>query len=568
MVSFEKSLLIPEIIKAIKELGFIYKTPIQEKIIPHLLTSKLDLIASAQTGTGKTAAFGLPIIQMTDISNIKTQTLILCPTRELCLQITNDLISFSKFIDKIKILAVYGGANIENQIRSLKKGIHIVVGTPGRTKDLLNRKKLNINHIERLILDESDEMLTMGFKDDLDRILDSTPMNRQILLFSATMPQHILKISEKYMHNPIKISIEQFNSTPNNVEHIYYLVMAKNKYEVLKRVTDYNPNIYGIIFCRTRRETKDIARKLMTDGYNVDALHGDLSQAQRDEVMMKFRGKHLQLLIATDVAARGIDIDNLTHIINYNIPEDAENYIHRSGRTGRAGRSGKSISIINQREIHRIKSIESKYKVNFINSKVPIGEEICKKQLYSLLDRITNIEVDEKQIAPFLDEAYKKLINLDRDKLIKHFISMEFNRFLFYYKNSEDINKSNKKVNVGGNQNKINTYYTNLYINIGKRKGLNPARLIGLINESLKSDDAKIGKINIKDKFTFFDIEKNKVEKLIKNMMNKKFEGMKVLIELTNDGKKLFKKTKDNTRKIKAIKQKRVKIRRKNRKIK
>ena len=566
MVSFDKSLLIPEIIKAIKELGFIFKTPIQEKIIPHLLTSKLDLIASAQTGTGKTAAFGLPIIQITNINNIKTQTLILCPTRELCLQITKDLISFSKFIDKIKILAVYGGANIENQIKSLKKGVHIVVGTPGRTKDLLNRKKLNLNHIERLILDESDEMLTMGFKDDLERILDSTPMNRQILLFSATMPQHILKISEKYMHNPIRISTEKFNSTPNNVEHIYYLVMAKNKYEVLKRVTDYNPNIYGIIFCRTRRETKDIARKLMIDGYNVDALHGDLSQAQRDEVMIKFRGKHLQLLIATDVAARGIDVDSLTHIINYNIPEDAENYIHRSGRTGRAGRSGKSISIINPREIHYIKSIESKYKVNFLNRKVPIGEEICKKQLYSLIDRITNIEVDEKQIAPFLDKAYEKLINLDRDKLIRHFISMEFNRFLFYYKSSEDINQINKKVNVQNNKKKINTSYTNLYINIGKRKGLNPALLIGLINESLKSDDAKIGKIDIKDKFTFFDIEKNKVEKLIKNMMNKKFEGMKVLIEITNHGKKISKKTKENTQKIKVIKRKGVKSRRKRRK--
>ena len=555
MTQFKNSLLIPEIIRAIEELDFINQTSIQEKIIPHLLTSQSDLIASAQTGTGKTAAFGLPIIQLTNIKNTKIQTLILCPTRELCMQISQDLINFSKFIEGINILAVYGGANIEKQINRLKKGVHIVIGTPGRTKDLLNRKKLNLNGVKRIILDESDEMLTMGFKDDLDSILKASPTERQILLFSATMPKHILKISEKYMQNPMHISAEKTNTSPNNVEHIYYLVMAKDKYETLKRVADFNPNIYGIVFCRTRRETKDISSKLMIEGYNVDALHGDLSQAQRDEVMMKFRKKQLQLLIATDVAARGLDVNNLTHIINYNITDDIESYIHRSGRTGRAGRDGKSISIIHSREIHRIYSIEKKYKIKFSKEKVPAGDEICKKQLYSLIDKINNVKIDEEQIAPFLKDVYDKLENLDREILIKHFVSIEFNRFLLYYKNSKDINE----ITSSKDDKKNNVVYSRMYINIGKRRSLNPARLIGLINESLKSDDAKIGKIDIKDKYSFFDIEKNKVKKLIESLIDKKFEGMNVLIEVANEKNKnksqtKFKKIKLDNRKLKQKK--------------
>ena len=545
MVSFSKSLLIPEIIKAIKELGFDYQTPIQEKIIPHLLSSQSDLIASAQTGTGKTAAFGLPIIQLTNIKNMKVQTLILCPTRELCIQIYEDLIKFSKFINGINILAVYGGSNIEKQIKRLKRGVHIVIGTPGRSKDLLKRKKLNLSNLEKIILDESDEMLTMGFKDDLDFILEASPKDKQILLFSATMPRHILKISEKYMHYPIKISTEQVSKSPNNVNHIYYLVMAKYKYEALKRIADYNPNIYGIVFCRTRRETKDISSRLMVEGYNVDALHGDLSQSQRDEVMVKFRKNQLQLLIATDVAARGLDVNNLTHIINYNIPDDAENYIHRSGRTGRAGKKGTSISIIHSREKNRIKLIENKYKIKFSIEKVPIGEEICKKQLYSLIDRVTNVVVDEEQIEPFFNTIYNKLETLNRDELIKHFISIEFNRFLLYYKNSEDINIVNSSRHSlkyrRNNKIKGNISFKTLYINIGKKRNLNPSRLMGLINETLKSDDTKIGKIDIKDKFSFFGIEEKRVDKLIKGLMNKKFEGMEIIVELVNN------KTKDRT---------------------
>ena len=568
MTSFNKSLLIPEIIKAIQELGFDNQTSIQEKIIPHLLKSRSDLIASAQTGTGKTAAFGIPVIQLTNITDIKIQTLVLCPTRELCMQITQDLINYSKFIDGINILAVYGGTKIEKQINTLKKGVHIVIGTPGRTKDLLKRKKLYLGSLKRIILDESDEMLTMGFKDDLDFILASTPMDRQILLFSATMPKNIVKISEKYMHNPIKISAEEINTSPANVEHIYYLVMAKNKFEVLKRLADFNPNIYGIVFCRTRRETKEIVGKLINEGYNVDALHGDLSQSQRDEVMMKFRRNQLQLLIATDVAARGLDVNNLTDIINYNIPDDAENYIHRSGRTGRAGRSGKSISIIHSREIHHIKSIENKYNIKFSKGIVPSGEEICKKQLYSLIDRVKNVIIDEEQIQPFLTEIYNKLETLNTEVLIKHFVSIEFNRFLSYYKNSKDINIINtSKGDKRDRQDKENISYSQLYINIGKRRNLNPARLIGLINEALKSDDAKIGKIDIKDKFTFFDIEKNRVKKLIDGLSDKIFEGMKISLEEANEKTKKkssnqYKKSKNNISQPRIKQKKRMKNRR------
>jgi len=429
-----------DLIKAIKELGFNHPTPIQQKVIPYLMSSNQDLIASAQTGTGKTAAFGLPIIDLTIINNRHVQTLILCPTRELCIQITNDLIKYSKYLDKINILAVYGGSKIEKQIKSLKRGPQIVVGTPGRTKDLIKRKKLFIGNIDRLILDEADEMLSMGFKDDLETIIKATSKKKQILLFSATMTHKVVAITKKYMDNSLEIAVTRVNRAADNVQHIYYMVQAKDRYEVIKRIADMNPNIYGIVFCRTRRETKEVANKLMNDHYNADTIHGDLTQAERDDVMRRFRKRQLQILVATDVASRGLDVDDLTHVINYNLPDDNEIYIHRSGRTGRAGKKGVSIVIIHAREISKLKGIEKASDILFVKKVVPNGLDICKKRLYALIDKIEKVNVNEEQIGPFLPYIYEKLNWLDREKLIKHFVSTEFNRYLSYYKNSKDIN--------------------------------------------------------------------------------------------------------------------------------
>ena len=448
--SFSQFSLKSEIIKAVTEMGFNQPTPIQEKVIPHLISSSQDLIASAQTGTGKTAAFGLPVLSTTNTEDSSVQTLILCPTRELCMQITNDLISYSKYLKSLNILAVYGGTKIEKQIKALKKGPQIVIGTPGRTKDLIKRKKLFVGKIQRLILDEADEMLSMGFKDDLEMIIHSTSESKQILLFSATMTPKVLSVTKKYMEKPMEIAVTRINLAAENVQHLYYMVQAKDRYEVVKRIADMKPNIYGIVFCRTRRETKEVSNKLINDHYNADTIHGDLSQAERDDVMSRFRKRKLQILVATDVAARGLDVDDLTHVINYNLPDDDEIYIHRSGRTGRAGKKGISIVIIHGREIRRLKGIEKKSGIHFVKKEVPNGLDICKKRLYALIDKIEKVNVDEDQIEPFLPYIYKKLNWLDREKLIKHFVSAEFNRYLSYYKHSRDINvvsfeKDNKK---------------------------------------------------------------------------------------------------------------------------
>ena len=438
--SFLNFSLKSELIKAIKELGFESPTPIQMKVIPHLISSSQDLIASAQTGTGKTAAFGLPLLELTNVEDGMVQTLILCPTRELCIQITNDLLSYSKHLKRINILAVYGGVKIENHIRALKKKPQVIVGTPGRTKDLIKRKKLFVGNIQRLILDEADEMLSMGFKDDLESIFKSTKKEKQVLLFSATMTPKVIDVTKKYMKNSLEIAVASVNRAAENVEHIYYTVQARDRYEVVKRVADMNPSIYGIVFCRTRRETKDVANKLMNDHYNADTIHGDLSQAERDDVMKRFRKHQIQILVATDVAARGLDVEDLTHIINFNLPDDDEIYIHRSGRTGRAGKKGKSLVIISGREIRKLKDIEKKSGISFMKKKVPNGLDICKKRLYTLIDKIEKVNVNEDQIKPFLPYIYDKLNWLDREKLIKHFVSAEFNRYLSYYKNSKDIN--------------------------------------------------------------------------------------------------------------------------------
>lgn len=438
--SFSHFKLDDKIMKSIKELGFKKPTPIQSKVIPHLLLSNQDLIATAQTGTGKTAAFGLPLLQLTDTNSNKIQTLILCPTRELCLQIGKELSTYSKYLKSINILSVYGGAKIDKQIRSLKKGPQIIVGTPGRTKDLIRRKKIFLENIKRLVLDESDEMLSMGFKDDLEFIIKSASKEKQILLFSATMNSKVDAVTKKYMKNSLKISVASVNRAAENVDHIFYMVQARDRYEVVKRIADMNPNIYGIVFCRTRKETKEVANKLMNDHYNADTIHGDLTQNERDDVMRRFRKRQLQILVATDVAARGLDVEDLTHVINYNLPDDDEIYVHRSGRTGRAGRNGISIAIIHGREHRRIKEIERKSGISFKKQRVPNGLEICKKRLYTLIDKIEKVKVNENQIEQFLPYIYDKLSWLDREQLIKHFVSTEFNRYLSYYRDARDIN--------------------------------------------------------------------------------------------------------------------------------
>ena len=533
MVGFKEIGVNKDLCKAINELGFTTPTEIQEESIPFLLSNNSDLISLAQTGTGKTAAFGLPVIQKTALENKVVQTIILCPTRELCIQICRDLEKYSKYISGLKILSVYGGTNIETQIKSLNKGVHIVVGTPGRTKDLIKRKVLKLELVDKVVLDEADEMLSMGFKDDLDFILDRTKSERQTMLFSATMSTEVKSISKKYMKDAKEISVSKINSGAKNIEHHIYSVSSRNKYEALKRIADFNPNIYGIVFCRTKRHTKDIANKFMAEGYNADAIHGDLSQNQRDEVMQRFRNKSLQILIATDVAARGLDVDDITHVINYSLPDDPEVYIHRSGRTARAGKSGISIAISNESEKRKIKSIEKKGGIKFLNKEVPTGVEICSNQLYKLIDKIENVEVDEKQIKPFLNDIYKRLEWLDREELIKRFVSAEFNRFLKYYKESNKLQfKSGKKSEKKRGSGKSLTGFS---INIGRKHRATPMDIISIINRALKSNDIEIGKIELNRYQTFFEIDKYFADKLKSNIKKIDFRGNEILIDSPTD---------------------------------
>ncbi len=533
MENFERFGLNPAILSSIDRLGFKEPTPIQQETIPHMLSSSRDLIALAQTGTGKTAAFGLPLVQLTDLGDRRVQTLILCPTRELCLQITKDLQAYAKDSQGLRILAVYGGAGIGGQIKALQKGVHLVVGTPGRVKDLIGRKKLKLGTVTRVVLDEADEMLTMGFKEDLDAILSATPDDKQTLLFSATMSKKVLSITNTYMDDPHQISVAKINAGADNVSHLFYMAHARDRYEVLKRIADMNPKIYGIVFCRTRRDTKDIANKLMQDGYNADAIHGDLSQAQREEVMGRFRSRRLQMLVATDVAARGLDVDDLTHIINYNLPDDAESYTHRSGRTGRAGKSGISIAIVHTREMKKIREIEQKSGVSFRREMIPSGIDICKKQLFALIDKIEHVEVDEEQIAPFLPSILGKLEWLDREQLIKHFVSAEFNRFLSYYRGAKDLNVQKGDRSVKGRQMRSpqDPTFGRVYINLGTKHNLHPARLIGIINQALRSGEVAIGKIEILKKFSFFEIEKGAQAAVVKALNGEHFEGVTLLVE-------------------------------------
>jgi len=527
-----------KLIESISELGFENPTPVQEKAIPLVLNDRSDLIALAQTGTGKTAAFGLPSIQQIDLKNKNIQTIVLCPTRELCIQISKDLISYSKFLKAIKITPVYGGASIENQIKAIRKGTHIIVGTPGRTKDLIKRKVLNFKSVNRVVLDEADEMLSMGFKDDLDFILDTTSENRQTLLFSATMSKEVRSISKRFMNDANEITVEKLNSGSKNVEHHIYNVSSRDKYATLKRISDFNPEIYGIVFCRTRRETKDIASKFINDGYSADAIHGDLSQSQRDDVMSRFRDKSIQMLIATDVAARGLDVNSLTHVINYSLPDDPEVYTHRSGRTGRAGNKGISVVISNSRESRKIKSIENKSQIKFLKMDVPSGKDICSKQLFKLIEKIEKVKVDEKQISPFLPDIYEKLNWLSREDLIKHFVSAEFNRFLDYYKKSRDIKSDNGTDNKSKDFSKSRRRskdFENLSVNVGRKQGITPIELISLVNRITKSNEIEIGSIDIRQSYTIFEIDKTITKSLIKSSSKLDHNGVDLKVTVSKE---------------------------------
>ena len=492
MKTFEELGVSEEIRRAIEEMGYAYPMPVQEEVIPYLLENGHDVVALAQTGTGKTAAFGLPLIQKTDVGDNRPQSLILCPTRELCLQIAGDLNDYSKYVDGLKVLPVYGGSSIESQIRSLKKGVHIIVATPGRLLDLMKRRTVSLATVTNVVMDEADEMLNMGFSEDINAILSEVPQERNTLLFSATMSDEIARISKNYLHDAREITIGRRNEGTANVRHVVYMVHAKDKYETLKRIVDYNPKIYGIIFCRTKRETQEIADKLMQEGYNADSLHGDLSQAQRDLVMQKFRIRNLQLLVATDVAARGLDVDDLTHIINYGLPDDTESYTHRSGRTGRAGKTGTSVAIVNLKERGKIRAIEKAIGKQFEKGEVPTAWQICKKQLFKVIDDLEKVKVNEEEINEFMPEIYRKLDWLGKEDLIKRVVSHEFNRFFEYYRDKDEIEtvSDSKKEQRAREENKgprkAEAGYVRMHINLGKIDRFNLRGLMAMLNDNTR----------------------------------------------------------------------------------
>ena len=551
MKTFEELGVSPEILKAIKEMGYENPMPVQEEVIPYLLGNGNDVVALAQTGTGKTAAFGLPLIQKIEVKKRVPQALILCPTRELCLQIAGDLNDYSKYIDGLKVLPVYGGSSIESQIRMLKAGVHIIVATPGRLIDLMERKVAKLETIADVVMDEADEMLNMGFTDSINAILEKVPEDRNTLMFSATMSPEISRIAKKYLHDAKEITIGTKNEGSKNVNHIAYLVHAKDKYAALKRIADYYPQIYGIIFCRTRKETQEIADKLIQDGYNADSLHGELSQAQRDLVMQKFRQRHLQLLVATDVAARGLDVNDLTHVINYGLPDDIESYTHRSGRTGRAGKTGISIAIINLREKGKMREIERIINKKFIMGEMPSGKQICEQQLIKLVDDIEKVKVNDEEIESFLPGIYRKLEWLSKEDLIKRVVSMEFNRFLEYYSNAPEIetpsmNDRRSEREPKGRKDhgsarekterKAEKGYTRLFLNVGKTDGFYANQIIELINRNMKKQRTTIGRIDLMQNFSFFEVAENQAQDVIKALNKVNLNGgRKIVVEVAGD---------------------------------
>lgn len=547
MKTFQELGVSEEILKAITELGYENPMPVQEEVIPYLLGDGNDVVALAQTGTGKTAAFGLPLIQKIKVENRVPQALVLCPTRELCLQIAGDLTDYSKYIEGLKVLPVYGGSSIESQIRSLKKGVHIIVATPGRLIDLMERGTVSLETVRSVVMDEADEMLNMGFTDSINAILADVPKDRNTLLFSATMSPEIARIAKNYLHDPKEITIGTKNEGNKNVNHVYYMVHAKDKYLALKRIVDYYPQIYGIIFCRTRKETQEIADKLIQDGYNADALHGELSQQQRDLVMQKFRQRHLQLLVATDVAARGLDVDDLTHVIHYGLPDDTESYTHRSGRTGRAGKTGTSIAIINLREKGRMREIEKIINKKFLAGEMPTGKQICEKQLIKVIDDIEKVKVNEEEIADFLPDVYRKLEWLEKEDIIKRMVSLEFNRFIEYYRNAPEIEvvtekrgREDKEANVKGERRgarHAEPGYTRLFLNLGKTDDFYAAQIIDLVNRNVRGKKINIGRIDLMKNYSFFEVDE-KQAKLVLQALNKvKIGGRKVVVEVAGEDK-------------------------------
>ena len=547
MKTFEELGVSQEIRKAIEEMGYENPMPVQEEVIPYLLGNGNDVVALAQTGTGKTAAFGLPLIQKIDVKNCVPQALVLCPTRELCLQIAGDLTDYSKYITDLKILPVYGGSSIDSQIRSMKRGVHIIVATPGRLIDLMERKVARLETVRDVVMDEADEMLNMGFTDSINTILENVPKDRNTLMFSATMSPEIARIAKTYLHDAKEITIGTKNEGSKNVNHVAYIVHAKDKYLALKRVVDFYPQIYGIVFCRTRKETQEIADKLIQDGYSADSLHGELSQAQRDLVMQKFRQRHLQLLVATDVAARGLDVDSLTHVINYGLPDDIESYTHRSGRTGRAGKTGISIAVINLREKGKMREIERIIKKKFEVGELPTGKEICEQQLIKVIDDIEKVKVSEEEIETFLPGIYRKLDWLSKEDLIKRVVSLEFNRFLDYYKNAPEIEqpeandkKAETKESRKGDKEKVGRKaekgYTRLFLNLGKTDGFYTNQIIDLVNRNLKKERIQIGRIDLMQNFSFFEVIQEQTPQVIKALNKVVLSGgRKVCVEIAGE---------------------------------
>ena len=521
-------------------MGYENPVPVQEEVIPYLLGENNDVVALAQTGTGKTAAFGLPLLQQIDVKNRVPQSLILCPTRELCLQIAGDLNDYSKYIDGLKVLPVYGGSSIDSQIRSLKRGVHIIVATPGRLLDLMERKTVSLSTVHNIVMDEADEMLNMGFTDSINAILADVPKERNTLLFSATMSPEIARISKNYLQNAKEITIGRKNESTSNVKHVAYTVQAKDKYAALKRIVDYYPQIYGIIFCRTRKETQEIADKLMQEGYNADSLHGELSQAQRDAVMQKFRIRNLQLLVATDVAARGLDVDDLTHVINYGLPDDTESYTHRSGRTGRAGKTGTSIAIINLREKGKLREIERIIGKKFIAGEMPTGKQICEKQLIKVIDELEKVKVNEEEITDFMPEIYRKLEWLSKEDLIKRMVSHEFNRFLDYYRDREEIEtptdsrERNTRDSRERGSRKAAPGFTRLFINLGKMDSFFPSELISLLNSNTRGR-IELGRIDLMKNFSFFEVEEKEAQNVVKALNRANWNGRKVSVEVAGE---------------------------------
>lgn len=525
MTKFTDIILPEPLLRAAADLKYETPTPIQAQVIPWLLENDADLIALAQTGTGKTAAFGFPVLSQTDIEKLVVQAIILCPTRELCLQIGHDLQSFSKYMPRIRSTVVYGGAPIYKQKEALQSGVHIVVGTPGRVNDFIRQGVLKLDTVNRLVLDEADEMLNMGFKEDLFEIMKHTPAQKQTLLFSATMPKEVAKLAQTFMTDPHQITAGNQNQGADNIQHYYYKVHARDKYKALKRIADMSPKIYGIIFCRTRNETQEIADKLQHDGYNADALHGDLSQGQRELVMSRFRSKYVQLLVATDVAARGLDVDDLTHIINYSAPTEPDIYIHRSGRTGRAGKSGISLTIIHSKEIAALKAMEKRLGREIIPAKVPGGREICEKQLFHFIDTVERIEVDNAQIDSFLPNVYKKLSWLSREELIQRFVSVEFNRFLNYYKDASDLDFGPEQAS---REEKKSFVFKTFKLSLGYAQNLTKRELMRYINQLKVTRSIEIGQIDIFPDFCLVELDAEYAEQLLKAFARHKYKGIPV----------------------------------------